>query len=148
MSKQELYAWCSLGMSLSVLVFYTLIFWGWPEGVPDYSSRLVKVFFNVFWIALIGEIILDATQKKNQVNEDERDQMIAAKGFRNAYNILSIFVVLVIVQALLSNIFGITGSLYESMGQSTFILHILFVSLLVSGITRRATQIWFYRRDY
>lgn len=148
MSKQELYAWCSLGMSISVLVFYILIFWGWPEGIPDYSSRIVKIFFNVFWIALIGEIILDATQKKNQLNGDERDQMIAAKGYRNAYSVLSIVVVLIIVQALLSNVFGLTGNLYASMAQSTFILHSLFISLLISGITRRSTQIWFYRRDF
>ena len=147
MSKQELYAWSSFGMTLSILVFYVLIFWGWPEGVPDFSSTAVKIFFNVFWIAFIIEIILDASEKKNQVNSDERDFMIDAKGFRNAYNFLSGFIAVLIVQVLISNIFESITSWFEIISKPSFVLHALFVLLLLSSLIRRGTQLYFYRRD-
>jgi magnesium-transporting ATPase (P-type) len=147
MSRQELYAWSSFGMTISILIFYALIAFGWPEGVPDYSSKAVKIFFNVFWLAFILEIILDASEKKGQVNKDERDFMIDAKGFRNAYNFLSSLIAVLIVQVLVSYVFEHVNSWFEIISKPTFMLHALFVLLLLSSLIRRGTQLYYYRRD-
>ncbi len=148
MSKQELYAWTSAGMTVSILVFYFLIAFGWPDGIPDYSSQAVKIFFNVFWIAFIGEIILDATEKKKGVEKDERDTMIDARGFRNAYNFMSVVIAVLLVQVLLSKVFGHFDRLFETMNTTTFMLHVLFIVLMLSSLVRRTTQLYYYRRDY
>lgn len=147
MSRQELYAWSSFGMTISVLTFYVLIAFGWPEGVPDFSSQAVKIFFNVFWIAFIIEIILDATEKKGKVDKDERDHMIEAKGFRNAYHFLSFMVAVLIVQVLVANIFEGIAPHMDFMLMPYFVLHALFVLLLVSSIIRRGTQLYYYRQE-
>ncbi len=147
MSKQELYAWTSLGMSVSILVFYILIFFGWPQGLPDYSSQAVKIFFNVFWVALIGEIILDASESKKRVDKDERDLMIEGRGFRNSYNFLSFAIAIVILNLLITNIFGELSAFHSSLTKTGFIIHILFIVLLLSGIIKRSTQLYYYRRD-
>ena len=147
MSKQELYAWSSFGMTISILVFYVLIFFGWPEGIPDYSSKAVKIFFNVFWIAFILEIILDASEKKNQVNKDERDTMIDARGFRNAYNFLSGLIAVLLVQVLVSNVFDGVNNWFTIVAKPSFVLHAMFVLLLLSSLVRRGTQLYYYRRD-
>ncbi|WP_290967676.1 hypothetical protein [Gracilimonas sp.] len=89
MSKQEILSWTSLGFSLSVVFFYVMFVFGWPDTIPDYSDRFVKIFFNVFWVAVIVEFIIDLTESKNQVNKDERDEKIEAIGHKRAYPYLS-----------------------------------------------------------
>lgn len=148
MSKQELYAWTSAGMTVSILVFYFLIAFGWPEGIPDYSSQAVKIFFNIFWIAFIGEIILDATVTKKGVDKDERDLMIDAYGFRNAYNFMSVCIAVLLIQVLLSKVLGHFDRLFETMSTSTFMLHVLFIVLMLASLIRRTTQLYYYRKDY
>ncbi|MEQ9309803.1 MAG: hypothetical protein RLN90_10140 [Balneolaceae bacterium] len=148
MSKQELYAWSSLGMTLSIFVFYILIAFGWPEGVPDYSSTAVKVFFNLFWIAFIIEIFLDASENKKGVDKDERDLMIEARGFKNAYNFLSSLIAILIVQVLVSKIITGMNEWFTILSKPSFVLHALFVLLLLSSLIRRSTQLYYYRKDY
>lgn len=148
MSKQELYAWSSFGMTASILVFYVLISFGWPEGIPDYSSQATKIFFNLFWIAFIIEIILDATEKKKRVDKDERDFMIEARGFKNAYNFLSSLIAILIFQVLVSYLFEGVNDWFAVIAKPSFVLHSLFVLLLVSSLIRRGTQLYYYRKDY
>lgn len=148
MSRQELYAWSSFGMTISILIFYVLIAFGWPEGVPDYSSQATKIFFNVFWIAFLIEIILDASEKKGKVNKDERDFMIDAKGFRNAYHFLSFLIAVLIVQVLVSKVLHNINPVLNIISRPSFVLHALFVLLLTSSLIRRGTQLYYYRKDY
>lgn len=148
MSKQELYAWSSFGMTLSIFVFYILIVFGWPQGVPDYSSTAVKVFFNLFWIAFIVEIILDATKNKTGVDRDERDFMIEARGFKNAYNFLSSLIAILIFQVLVSKVFDGVNDWLTIISKPSFVLHALFVLLLLSSLIRRSTQLYYYRKDF
>jgi len=148
MSKQELYAWSSFGMTLSILVFYALIVFGWPDGVPDFSSTAVKIFFNLFWIAFVVELILDATKNKTGVEKDERDFMIDARGFKNGYNFLSSFIAILIFQVLVSNIFDGIHSWFTIVAKPSFVLHVLFILLLLSSLIRRGTQLFYYRKDF
>ncbi len=148
MSKQELYAWSSFGMTLSILVFYVLIVFGWPDGVPDFSSTAVKIFFNLFWMAFVVELILDATKNKTGVEKDERDFMIDARGFKNGYNFLSSFIAILIFQVLVSYIFDGVHNWFTIVAKPSFVLHALFILLLLSSLIRRGTQLYYYRKDF
>lgn len=148
MSKQEILSWTSIGFSLSVVFFYVLMVFGWPEVIPDYSDQFVKIFFNVFWVAVVVEFIIELTESKNKINKDERDEKIEAKGVKNAYSFLSFSIVVILIQVFLSNLFNEQGSAYELIGQPNMIFHALFLVLFSSSIIKRMTMIYHYRKIY
>jgi hypothetical protein len=121
---------------------------GWPEVLPDYSARFTKIFFNVFWIAIIVELIIDFTESKNRVNKDERDEKIEAVGHRYAYRFLTFMIVAILFQILLSNLLGKSGSEYLLFGQPKMIFHALFLVLFSASIIKRLTMIYHYRKSY
>ncbi len=146
MSKQEILSWCSLSTSLSIVFFYLLIVFGWPDTLPDYSGTLTKVFFNVFWIALVVEIILEVNEKKKEVDKDERDFMIEAKGLQHAYGFLSFAIAFILVDILLNNLFTGLLSLSPVTEDTNTAFHSLFLVLFSSNIIKRVTQIYHYRK--
>ena len=148
MSKQEILSWTSLATSVSVLVFYILINFGWPDIIPDYSARAVKIFFNVFWIAVIIEIIVEISEGKKKVQKDERDFIIEAKGLKVGYNILVITLMVALVQVFISNFTqNYAPNLLFAIEVSS-IFHFLFIALFSASAAKRATMIYNYRRDY
>ncbi|MDR9417650.1 hypothetical protein [Gracilimonas sp.] len=148
MSKQEILSWTSIGFSLSVVFFYVLMVFGWPDIIPDYSDHFTKIFFNVFWIALAIELLIGISEYKNKVIKDERDEKIEAKGLKNAYGFLSFSIVVILIQVFLSNLFSEQGSAYELIGQPNMIFHALFLVLFSSSIIKRTTMIYHYRKIY
>ncbi|HBX66417.1 MAG: hypothetical protein CL670_01315 [Balneola sp.] len=148
MSKQEILSWTSISFSFSLVFFYVMFVFGWPEVLPDYSARFTKIFFNVFWIAIIVELIIDFTESKNRVNKDERDEKIEAVGHRYAYRFLTFMIVAILFQILLSNLLGKSGSEYLLFGQPKMIFHALFLVLFSASIIKRLTMIYHYRKSY
>jgi hypothetical protein len=148
MSKQEILSWTSIGFSFSVVFFYVMFVFGWPDALPDYSARFTKIFFNVFWIAIIVEFIIDLTESKNRVNKDERDEKIEGVGHRYAYRFLTFAIVAVLFQVLLSNLLGQPGSDYLLFGTPNMIFHALFLVLFSASIIKRSTMLYYYRKSY
>ncbi|MGN8225424.1 hypothetical protein [Gracilimonas sp. BCB1] len=148
MSKQEILSWTSIGFSLSVVFFYVLFVFGWPDAIPDYSDRFVKIFFNVFWIAIIVEFIIELTESKNQINKDERDEKIEAIGHKRAYSFLIFAIVVILFQVLLSNFIGVGDNRYLLLGQPNMIFHALFLVLFSASIVKRASMLYYYRKSY
>ncbi|MFV1884041.1 MAG: hypothetical protein ACMZ7B_06120 [Balneola sp.] len=148
MSKQEILSWTSLATSTSVLVFYLLINFGWPDIIPDYSARAVKIFFNVFWVAVIIEIIVGINEGKKKVQKDERDFIIEAKGLKVGYNILVVALVIALIQVFVSNVTqNYAPNLPFAIEVST-IFHFLFIALFTASSAKRVTMIYNYRKDY
>ncbi len=148
MSKQEILSWTSLATSSSVLVFYLLINFGWPDIIPDYSARAVKIFFNVFWIAVIIEIIVGINEGKKKVQKDERDFIIEAKGLKVGYSILVIALMIALVQVFITNLTqNYVPNLPFTLELST-IFHFLFLALFSASAAKRAVMIYNYRKDY
>ncbi|MCG8374214.1 MAG: hypothetical protein MI700_11795 [Balneolales bacterium] len=148
MSKQEILSWTSLATSLSVLVFYILINFGWPGLIPDYSARFIKIFFNVFWIAVVIEIIVGISEGNKKIQKDERDFIIEAKGLKIGYNILVITLIIALVQVFISNFtHNFVPNLPFVMETGT-IFHFLFIALFTASVGKRATMIYNYRKDY
>ncbi|SMO61238.1 hypothetical protein [Gracilimonas mengyeensis] len=148
MSKQEILSWTSIGFSFSVVFFYVLFVFGWPDFLPDYSDHFTKIFFNVFWIAMAVELIIGLTESKNRPNKDERDDKIEAYGHKYAYSFLMVAIVFMLAQIFLSRIFGHEGSQYVLFGQPNMIFHALFLILFTSSIIKRGTMLYHYRKSF
>ena len=150
MSRSEILSWASLATSTSVVVFYILMVFGWPEAIPDYSSNFTKIFFNVFWIAVVIEIFVDISQQKSKVQKDERDILIEGKGHRIGYSVLVVAVAFALIQFFLSGVIGPQGEAYAFGLPFTpkDIFHFLFLSLFISSAAKRLTMIINYRKDF
>jgi glucose uptake protein GlcU len=120
---------------------------GWPEVIPDYSDRFTSIFLNVFWVALAIELIIGLTEHKTKVHKDERDEKIEAYGHKYAYSFLTVSIVAILFQMLLSNFFGVEGSQYLLLGSTSMIFHVLFIVLFSSSMIKRITMIYHYRKE-
>ena len=148
MSKQEILSWTSLATSLSVLVFYILINFGWPGLIPDYSARFIKIFFNVFWIAVVIEIVVGISEGNKKIQKDERDFIIEAKGLKVGYNILVITLMIALVQVFISNFTHNFVPNFSFAMEIGTIFHFLFIALFTASVGKRTTMIYNYRKDY
>ncbi len=147
MSRSEILSWTSLGTTTSVVVFYVLMVFGWPDSVPDFSSNLFKIFFNVFWIAVIVEIIVEISESNRKVVKDERDYMIEGKGHKTGYSILVVGVIITLVHLFISNTLG---TVVEEIGRvinPMMIFHFLFLSLFLACAAKRMVMIYQYRKS-
>jgi len=142
MSKQEIYAWTSLLSSISIVIIYTVYAIGLPENWAEVESQLASIFFKVFLFVLVIEIILGILKNKNEVEKDERDEMVAGKGYRNAYHFLMVSVVFVLFQMIMEDILGFNALVYGTVS----LVHVLIYVVLLASIINRGTQIFFYRR--
>jgi hypothetical protein len=142
MSKQEMYAWTSLLSSISVVVIYTVYAIGLPENWTEVESQLTSIFVKVFLFVMVIEIALEILKNKNEVEIDERDDMIAGKGYRNGYHFLMVAVVFVLFQMMMEDILGFNSFIYGSVS----LVHVLVYVVLSASILNRATQIFYYRR--
>lgn len=147
MSRSEILSWTSLATSTSVVVFYLLIVFGWPEAIPDYSAKFVKLFFNVFWIAVIVEIIVEISEGKQKTQKDERDLMIEGKGLKFGYSILVFGVMISLVQLFLAGAVGGELQNHIELAKPTYAFHFLFLTLFVASATKRVTMIYNYRKS-
>ena len=148
MSRQEILSWTSLAFSFTVLFFYLITVFGWPETIPDYSEQFTTLFLNVFWIVLAIELIIGLTEHKVKVNKDERDEKIEAAGHKFAYSFLMFSLVAILFQMFLSNLFGEAGNKYVILGSTAMIFHVLFTVLFTASIIKRATMIYHYRKEW
>ena len=146
MPRQEILSWTSLATSLSVLFFYILFVFGWPDKVPDMSAGFTKIFLNVFWIALAIELIIGLTESKAKVLKDERDEKIEAMGHKYAYGFLTFSIIAILFQMLLSNLFGRQGEAYLLLGSQAMVFHALVFMLFASSIIKRVTMLYQYRK--
>ena len=142
MSKQEIYAWTSLLSSIAILGFYGLTMFGLPSEWAAIEDQLSSVLFKIFLFALIVEVGIGILKNKHEVEKDERDEKIAGKGFKNAYYFLAIAVSFVLFQVIMDNIFSYAPFIYSTIS----LIHLLVVTLVLSSIVNRTTQIYFYRK--
>ena len=148
MSKQEIYAWCSLGFSSAVLAYYIIWVFGLPLGLENYAEQITSLLWKIIAVTFVVEFILDLLNSTTfgGIQKDERDFRIEFKGFRNAYYFLMAAIVFLIGHILLndfmSNASGGPVLLTEIFG----VFHILVLILFGANILKSATQIVHYQR--
>lgn len=142
MSKQEIYAWTSLLSSVAILGFYGITVYGLPDTLSAIESDLSSLFIKVFLFAFVVEIAIGIFRGKDKVEKDERDELIAGKGYRNAYYLMGVLITLILSQLVLGQIFGEAGLALTLVN----VIHVLVGTLFAASITNRATQIYFYQK--
>lgn len=146
MSKREIYAWCSLGFTLAIFAYYLITVFGLPSGLENYSDRITGLIWKVIGITFLVEFVLDLlnSTKFSGVAKDERDILIEAKGFRNAYYFVMAAIVSLTINVLISDY------LSDASGQEVFlkvpfmIFHVLVFVLFTANIIKSATQLIYY----
>lgn len=149
MSRSEILSWTSLATSASVIIFYILIVFGWPDAIPDYSTKFIKIFKNVFLVALGIEIIVGISEAKRKIQKDERDFKIEGRGYKVGYIFLVVATAFALVQFFLSGVLGPQGEayLYDLPFTPKDIFHFLFLALFIASAAKRATMIYYYRKE-
>ena len=142
MSKQEIYAWTSLLSSIAILGFYGITVYGLPDSLSGIVSDLTFLFVKVFLFAFVVELAIGLFRSKDQVEKDERDNLIAGKEFRNAYYFLNVGLILLISQIALGQFVENAGIAFTIAN----IMHMLVGALFFASMINRATQIYFYQK--
>lgn len=148
MTKKEIYAWSSLASSGVLLAFYLIAAFGWPDSLEGYSDYVIGIFWKVLGIAVAIEFALDLMKslKVGGVQKDERDKLIEAKGYRNAYYFLMVTLITLIVHLLLSDLISKAGGEHMFLSIPFMTLHLLVIILFVAHITKSTTQLYFYNK--
>jgi len=147
MSKQEIYAWSSLGFTVAIFAYYLIIAFGWPIGMESYAEQITGLIWKVIGITVLVELVLDLLNSTNLggVQKDERDVQIAGKGFRNAYYFLMGSIIVLVVHVLINDFIS------EATGETLFlampfmIFHVLVFMLFIANIIRSGTQVFYYQ---
>ncbi len=146
MSRKEIYAWCSLGLTLAIFGYYLVSVFGLPSGLENNREYVTDLIWKVIGIAFLIELVLDLLKstKLGGVSKDERDILIESKGFRNAYYFLMVAIVSLVINVLISDY------LSEASGQKLFLavpfmmFHVLVFILFIASIIKSVTQLIYY----
>ena len=167
MSKQERVSWISLFINLVVGWWYFSEVLAIPAEVDFHSRSMGALVTTVIMLTIVltiaAEMVLRlvAGTPADKVAQDERDVLISAKAYRNAYGLLSsgvILVVVVIVWAQTRTAIHLSQQndwyadplryLLVNIGNTSFIAHPLLLANLVAICVVYASRIFYYRRGY
>jgi hypothetical protein len=150
MSRKEIYAWCSLGLTLAIFGYYLISVFGLLTGIESYRGHIIGLIWKVIGIAFLIQLLLDLlnSTKFGGVAKDERDILIESKAFRNAYYFLIAAVISVMINVLISDILSTASGqkLFLSVPFMTF--HFLVFVIFTASIIKSATQIFYYQRGF
>lgn len=148
MSRKEIYAWCSLGLTSALLGYYFITVFGLPSGLEDYSENISSLIWKVIGITFLIQFVIDLlnSTKIGGVAKDERDKLIESKAFRNAYYFLMAAVISLIVHVLINDAIG------QATGENLFLdlpfmmFHVLILVLFSAILIKSGTQVFYYQR--
>ena len=132
--NKEKYIKYELGLTLGFFMYYIFLTF------ESFSStqNVISIYFNVaigYTIAVVLLVfILLFTTKSTCIEHDERDALIEAKAYRNAFVTIVSVINLVIIAALFS----------DKIFEPFILFNILFSTLFVSHIIQSITQIFYY----
>lgn len=148
MSRKEIYAWCSLGITLSILGYYTIMVFGLPAGIETYEEQITGLLWKVLGVAFLVELGLDLLNSTSVggVAKDERDMLIESKAFRNAYYFLIVAIVSVVMNVFISDFLSSASGETMLLSMPFVTLHVLVIVLFSAILIKAATQIFYYQR--
>lgn len=148
-SNREKEIWIELIVTLLVTVYYFNSAFN-NGGISDMMNpELGKVVINVIIFSIFATIGLTLFFNiKDDENKDERDTTIEAKANSYAYYSLCLLCIGIIAQVMISERIGYFKSSYLLNLNLSSVLHLLLLSLILSGAIKSITQLIFYRRGY
>lgn len=149
MSKQEIYAWSSLGFTVAIFGYYLISVFGLPPIIESYSEHITDLIWKVIGITVLIELILNLlnSAKIGGVQQDERDILIASKGLRNAYYFLMVSIITLVIHILMNDYFNQAIEERLFLAKPYVIFHVLVFIIFLANITKSATQIFYYQWD-
>jgi len=148
MSRKEIYAWCSIGLTLVILGYYVISVFGLPTGAETYRENITGLFWKVIGVAFLVQLVLDVlnSTKLGGVAKDERDKLIESKAFRNAYYFLIAAVIAVVANILISDLLSKASGEQLMLAVPFMTFHVLLFVLFLASLIKSGTQIFYYQR--
>jgi len=148
MSRKEIYAWCSIGLTLVILGYYVISVFGLPTGAETYREDITGLFWKVIGVAFLVQLVLDVlnSTKLGGVAKDERDKLIESKAFRNAYYFLIAAVIAVVANILISDLLSKASGEQLMLAVPFMTFHVLLFVLFLASLIKSGTQIFYYQR--
>ncbi|NGP87959.1 hypothetical protein [Fodinibius halophilus] len=148
MSKKEIYAWSSLASSIVLLGLYLTAVFGWPTSLEEHAGYITGLFWKVLAIAVVVELLIEVLKEFNstEVFEDERDEKIQAKGYKNAYYFLMGSIIVLAFNMFLNNLGQEVFEDQLVLTVPVLSLHLLIIIFFMADITKAGTQIYYYRK--
>ena len=149
---REKHLWIELTITAMVSLYYFYSSYrlsGWTEIASYEMGILVR---NVIILSVVASIILYALfARENPEQRDERDLAIESRGNALGYYSLTLLCCVLIGTIMLSEGILAIGETDTFTSQASSInsavaMHCLMVALMISGLIKQATQLFFYRR--
>ena len=152
MSYKERSIWVSLGILLYIWFNYFTNIFALNNLQILTIENVNELLFDVVIITIVLEVILQIViaiidNKDANYNEDERDKIISLHGFRYAYFILSMGVVLAVFYTVFPTL---ATYIFPSvtLPNGYMVMHFIIVFALIAEITNLVTKIFYYRRGF
>ena len=147
MSRQEVYAWAGILSSISFLLLYLVLAFGIPSVLEPIEGGLIRVITIIIVVDLVVQTVISAQQSRSgRIDKDERDMQIEAKGYKNAYRIFVVAIIILIGQLFITDFMRpfADGSYLGAMDALT--IHYLVVVFFLGTSAKAVTQVVLYRR--
>lgn len=156
LSRRERNLWVECVVDVLVLFYYLpkvfLLAMEGPQALMggDMAALIVRtvVYAIVLGIVVAVTVELLFRAKNEEGGKDEREVLFELKSYRVGYYALVIFVMIIMGQAILSEIFpaAMVGLPFEM--SAVFMAHCLLLSLSFSSLLLCGLQLFYYRRGY
>ncbi|NMP31275.1 hypothetical protein HII17_06855 [Thalassotalea sp. M1531] len=112
-----------------------------------YTELLIFTAFQLVILNIAVHTIVAIFSNKDEIEQqrDERDDLIALKGSNAAYNLLSVWVMIIVVQLWLKSIPG-AYYYFEALSAEFNVLNMLLVGFLLAEIIRFSTKLYHYHK--
>ena len=134
--NKEKYLSYELGLTIFFFIYYIIL----TLQSLNNNETALSIYLNVaigytIAIVILVLLLLFFTNSKS-IENDERDKIIEAKAYRNAF-ISTIGII---------NVLIILGIVIEKLFEPFIIFNILFAMLFISHIIHNTTQLYYYKR--
>jgi len=147
MSRQEVYSWASLLSTLAFAVFYVAFAFGIPSVFEPFQENLIQALVILIFVDVVFQVVIELQRYKGgRIEKDERDEKIEARGFKMAYYVFFVAVVVLVGHLFtLEVVESFASEEYLELMKSITLHYLVFVLILGSG-AKTLTQLVYYRR--
>tara|TARA_R110002096_G_scaffold416576_2_gene619236 strand:- start:49464 stop:49919 length:456 start_codon:yes stop_codon:yes gene_type:complete len=146
LSNREKEIWIELVVSMAVAIYYFTNAYNAGALFNIVNAELGKVVVNAIILSITSTIVLSIVFKQKSTEaKDERDIAIESKANSYSYYGLCVFITIIIGHIMISEGIGYFDNETPVSLDSSAIMHLLLVSMIVAGAIKSVTQIIHYR---
>ena len=114
-----------------------------------FRNLLILTSFYLVTLNIVAHSIVAILSNKDEIEQqsDERDDLIALKGAKAAYNLLSVWVIIIVVQLWLKTIPG-AYYYFDALSAEFNILNMLLIGFLLAEVVRFSTKLYHYQKGF